>query len=72
MVLEHDLPANGSPGSALIAHLPNQAAPTRIWVRPGKGVALCGRGTIHSWQKMQESERRTLIDVGWVRATNPS
>ena len=71
MVLEHDLPAGGCPGSALIAHLPDQAAPTRIWLRPGEGVSLCGRGTIHSWQKLQQCERRTLIDVGWARATDP-
>jgi hypothetical protein len=71
MILEHDLPADGSPGSALIVHLPNQAAPTRIRLRPGEGVALCGRGTIHSWQRLRQGERRTLIDVGWVSATDP-
>lgn len=68
MVLEHDLPTDGSPGSALVAHLPGHINPARVWLRPGEGVALCGRGTIHSWQELREDERRTLVDVGFSRA----
>lgn len=67
MVLEHELPSDGSPGSALVVHLPGTDAPRYIRLAPGEGVALCGRGTVHSWQPLREGERRTLIDVAWVR-----
>jgi hypothetical protein len=68
MVLEHRIPADGSAGSALVAHLPERAEPSRTWLRPGEGVALCGRGTIHSWQPLQRGESRTLVDIALVRA----
>jgi hypothetical protein len=69
LILEHDLPADGSPGSALVAHLPGQSQPTRIWLEPGEAVALSGRGTIHSWQRLAADERRTMIGIGFSRVT---
>ena len=68
LILEHDVPADSSPGSALVTHLPGQAEPVRTWLRPGEAVALSGRGTIHSWQKLGPDERRTLIGIGFERA----
>lgn len=69
LILEHELPANGSAGSALIVHLPRERKPTRVRLRPGEGVALRGRGTIHSWEPLEDGERRTLTAVGFERAT---
>jgi hypothetical protein len=69
IVLEHDLPGDGAPGSALVAHLPDRPGPQRLWLRPGEAVALSGRGTIHSWQRLRDDERRTLIAIGFERRT---
>jgi hypothetical protein len=65
LVLDHELPGGGSGGSALVAHLP--AGTERLQVRPGEGVALRGRGTIHSWARLRDDERRTLIAIGFER-----
>lgn len=67
MVLEHEVPGDGSPGSALVAHVPGRSEPVRVWLRPGEAVALSGRGTIHSWQQLAADERRTLIGIGFER-----
>lgn len=67
MILEHELPSDGSPGSALVAHLPDRSAPLHLSLRPGEGVALCGRGTVHSWQRLGPDERRTMVEIAWVR-----
>ncbi|HEY4829584.1 MAG TPA: hypothetical protein VIH85_22665 [Solirubrobacteraceae bacterium] len=68
MILEHDPPADGSPDSALVAHLPGQGTPVHVSLRPGEGVALSGRGTLHSWQRLGAGERRTMVEIAWVRA----
>jgi hypothetical protein len=68
MILEHEPPSDGTPGSALVAHLPNRPAPVHISLRPGEGVALCGRGTLHSWQRLGPGERRTMVEIAWTRA----
>ncbi len=69
LILEHTVPATNSEGSALVAHLPDASRPTRFLFRPGEAVALRSRGTIHSWDKLQADECRTLITVGFQRAT---
>jgi hypothetical protein len=69
MILEHDLPHDGAPGSALVAHLPGRPGPQRLWLHPGEAVALSGRGTIHSWEQLRDGERRTLIGIGFERRT---
>jgi hypothetical protein len=68
VILEHDLPGDGSPGSALVVHRPGGAAPSRLHLRPGESVALSGRGTIHSWEPLRGDERRTLVGIGFTRA----
>lgn len=68
LILEHTLPRNGSAGSALVVHRPDAASPVCCSLRPGEAVALCGRGTLHSWDTLQPDERRTLIAVGFERA----
>jgi hypothetical protein len=68
LVLEHTLPCDGSPGSALLAHLPGEPGPTRIPVAPGEAVALRGRGTIHSWEQLRDDEHRVMIAVGFASA----
>jgi hypothetical protein len=68
MILEHQLPGDGASGSALVAHLPDRGAPTHVWLGPGEGVALSGRGTLHSWQRLGPGERRTMVEIAWVRA----
>jgi hypothetical protein len=67
MILEHDPPADGSPGSALVAHLPGQGTPVHV-SSPRDGVALSGRGTLHSWQRLGAGERRTMVEIAGVRA----
>jgi hypothetical protein len=67
MILEHQLPSDGSPGSALVAHLPERSAPLHISLRPGEGLALSGRGTVHSWQRLRPDEQRTMVEIAWVR-----
>ena len=67
LVLEHELPVDGSAGSALVVHLPDEAAPKRLGVHPGEAVALRGRGTIHSWEPLRDGEHRTLTAVGFER-----
>lgn len=66
MTLEHE-PADGSDRSALVVHPVGELGPTRLLLAPGEGVALRGRGTIHSWEPLGESERRTLIGIGFER-----
>jgi hypothetical protein len=68
MILEHELPSDGAPGSALVAHFPDRDTPTFVSLGPGEGVALCGRGTVHSWQRLGPGERRTMVEIGWVRS----
>ena len=66
-ILEHDLPGDGSGGSALVVHRPAAGGPERLSLRPGEGVALRGRGTIHSWELVRDGERRTLIAIEAAR-----
>lgn len=68
LVLEHDLPHDGSTGSALLVHLPERSGPLRLRVEPGEAVALRGRGTIHSWEPLREDERRIMTAVGFASA----
>ena len=68
LILEHTLPGDGSPGSALVAHLPAKPGPTRLAVGPGEAVALRGRGTIHSWEPLHEDEDRIMVAIGFASA----
>jgi hypothetical protein len=68
MILEHEPPIDGSPGSALVAHLPVRDTPLHLSLGPGDGVVLSGRGTVHSWQPMGPGEQRTMVEIAWVRA----
>lgn len=68
LILEHTLPGDGSPGSALVAHLPAAPEPTRLPVGPGEAVALRGRGTIHTWEPLHEDEDRIMIAIGFASA----
>lgn len=65
LILEH-AGVNGSRGSALVAHLPGSSEPTRLHVAPGEAVALCGRGTLHSWQRLGPQEHRMMVGIGWA------
>ncbi len=67
LVLEHRPPADGSGGSALVAHLSGNPEPARLRFRPGEAVALRGRGTIHSWEPLRDDEERILTAVGFER-----
>ena len=67
LILDHVIPDGGA-GSALVVHRPGHVEPERVRLRPGEGVALRGRGTIHSWEPMGADERRTLVAVGFHRA----
>jgi hypothetical protein len=67
LVLDHTIPT-GSPGSALLAHLPGQSDPVRAALVPGDSVALRGRGTLHSWEPLAADEHRTLVAVAWADA----
>jgi hypothetical protein len=64
LVLEHAGP-DGTPRSALVVHGPGDQHGRRVPVPPGEGVALQGRGTIHSWETMGDGEERTLLAVGF-------
>ena len=66
LVLEHALPGDGSEGSALVVHLSGRPAPLRLPVTPGEAVALRGRGTIHSWERLSDDEHRTMVAVGFA------
>ena len=66
LVLEHALPGDGSEGSALVVHLSGRPAPLRLPVTPGEAVALRGRGTIHSWERLRDDEHRTMVAVGFA------
>lgn len=66
LILEHALPHGGCDGSALIVHLPDQAEPVRLPVRQGEAVALRGRGTIHSWERLRDDEHRIMVAVGFA------
>jgi hypothetical protein len=68
VVLEHVPPGDGSSGSGLVVHLPGRPRPLCLLVPPGEAVALCGRGTIHSWQRLGPGETRTLTGIGFERA----
>ncbi len=67
LVLDHAVP-DGGQGSALVVHRVGEPEPQRVPVRPGEGVALRGRGTIHSWEPMGPAEHRTLVAIGFERA----
>jgi hypothetical protein len=69
LVLEHTRPQDGSPGSALIVHLPGEPEPTRLPVAPGEAVALRGRGTIHSWEPLRADEDRVMTAIGFASET---
>ena len=69
LLLEHTTSLSGDGLSVLIAHLPNESAPTRIGLRAGEALVLRGRGTIHSWQPLSDDERRILIAIGFRRET---
>ena len=66
LILQHTLPQDGSPGSALVVHLPAEPEPRRLPVELGEAVALRGRGTIHSWEQLRDDEHRTLIAIGFA------
>jgi len=68
LILEHELPADGSGGSALVVHSPGASGPTRLRLAPGELVALRGRGTIHSWAALRFDEHRTLTAIGFAPA----
>lgn len=68
LVLEHAAPADGSGGSALLAHLPAAREPQRLPVAPGEAVALRGRGTIHSWEPLRDDEHRIMTAIGFARS----
>ena len=68
LLVEHTLPADGSPGSALLAHLPGPPGPRRVPLAAGEAVVLQGRGTIHSWEPLRADEQRTLIAIGFASA----
>jgi hypothetical protein len=68
LVLEHELPSDGAPGSALVTHSVGRAQPSRTWLKPGEAVALRGRGTVHSWQRLHGDECRILTDIGFAPA----
>lgn len=68
LVLEHERPAGGAPGSALVVHRPDEPGPGRLELRPGEAVALRGRGTLHSWEPLAPDERRVLLAAGFERA----
>lgn len=64
LVLEHELPADGSPGSALVVHL--EEGPRRIPIEPGEAVALRGRETLHAWEPLRDDEERILTALGFA------
>ena len=68
LLVEHTLPRDGIPGSALLVHLPGRPGPTRVPLAAGEAVVLRGRGTIHSWEPLRDDEERTLIAVGFASA----
>jgi hypothetical protein len=68
MIITHRPPGDGSPGSALVAHLPGRENPRLVSLRPGEAVALSGRGTLHSWQRLGPDERRTMVEIAWTPA----
>jgi hypothetical protein len=62
LVIEH-----GGPGvSELVVHRPDALEPDRVALRAGEGVALRGRGTIHSWRPLGDDEDRLLAAIGFV------
>lgn len=65
LLLEHATSRSDGGLSVLIAHLPNEATPTRIGIRAGEALVLRGRGTIHSWQSLGADEHRILIAIGF-------
>ena len=67
LLLEHTSSASGGGVSVLIAHLPGEAAPTRIGVRAGEALVLRGRGTLHSWQALGGDEHRILTAIAFRR-----
>ena len=68
LILEHALPQDGSDGSALVVHLSAEPGPRRLPVKAGEAVALKGRGTIHSWEKLRDDEHRTMTAIGFASA----
>jgi hypothetical protein len=70
LILEHEVPPDTERpgGSALIVHRPGMAEPERVSLNVGEAVALRGRGSIHSWERLSRGERRTLIGIGFERA----
>jgi hypothetical protein len=68
LILEHASQGDGE-GSALVVHRLGEDAAHRIRLAPGEGVALRGRGTIHSWEPMAADEHRTLLAIGFQPAT---
>jgi hypothetical protein len=69
LVLEHEVPPDTERlgGSALLVHRPGAVEPERVSLEPGEAVALRGRGSIHSWERLGPGERRTLIGIGFKR-----
>jgi hypothetical protein len=66
LILDHVLPGDGSPGSALLVHLPGEPEPLRLPVAAGEAVALRGRSTIHSWEPLRDDEHRTMTATGFA------
>ncbi len=69
LILEHSTPGDGSPGSALVVHLPADPHPRRLPVEPGEAIALRGRGTIHSWEPLHDDEHRVMTAIGFASAS---
>ena len=64
LVIEH-----GGPGvSELVVHRPDAPEPDRVTLRAGEGVALLGRGTLHSWRPLGVDEDRLLAAIGFAPA----
>jgi hypothetical protein len=71
LILEHEVPPDTERlgGSALLVHRPGTVQPERVSLNLGEAVALRGRGSIHSWERLAPGERRTLIGIGFERAS---
>lgn len=62
LILEHE---GGNRTSTLVVHQPGDPRPRRLRIRPGEGVVIRGRGTLHAWAPLGDDERRTLVAVGF-------
>ena len=67
LVIEHTS-GTGPAVSELVVHRPDAPEPDRVVLRAGDGVALRGRGTIHSWRPLGSDESRLLVAIGFATA----